>query len=752
MGVYEDLINTATDQIAQGGVATAEPQRQPISATASYDQLINQSAKNQAREISLAEPNNDKIDFWENIERGGWSGFFDRATFGVKPLVEASNLHSATQRFKRDRYSDSLQGRKEKVTDEKLITEYLDEQAEVQERGLTIAAKAGNVVFDMLPFMAEFIATGGLASLGKGALRKGTIKLLGKQAKTRAGRIITKTAELAGGAAVRTAVLPQRAALDFVKRRIPDIEKTKEGKILIGEVTETPFKSAYKAIGNQFIEFFSEETGAIIGKVGGKLIPKKVKTALETLRDAWVGGAKGRTALQFVKRIATKTGYNGVLEEFGEERLGDLMRVGFNIDQQEGDSTIERISKALFPGKEQALVELLAFSVPGVAQIGVANIVKRVTGVETAPKSISSPEVQKALDEQTTFSRKDVEELFDVKRSKAEMRQELFDDMTELRAESRTAPQEAAEDVGIEKEGVEGALVPPEQVEGLETDITPVTQAEGVTDVQKEKEAEKLIPPEGVTEAVPSIDDAKEQLLSVDNRAKGKPLSSTSLASSVEERKIFGGSAVPSKVDQSWAQATENGIAFGHLQNAQRISDDVIQTRRPLSDEESGALVHRKGQLIQEYTDLKNQIEKSQDEATIGALSTEASRVEAEFTNIRNAVDISGSARGRALNSQKMEIDEDFRILPVLAQAKTKNQAELSSAERKGFEDAVDKLKAKNTELEAKLKRTTEENASSTVRQGATKKFAQMSTEQKQADFVKVKTKLEGLLKAGCYR
>jgi len=128
----------------------------------------------QPNSTALAEP--EPIGFWENIEKGGWGGFFDRATFGIKPMVEAGMLYNATKRFQLDDYPRTEEGWQQRTEDKQRIVDYLTEQAELAERGLTIPAKVGTVVFDMLPFMAEFLATGGLASLGKAGAKK-SIKL-----------------------------------------------------------------------------------------------------------------------------------------------------------------------------------------------------------------------------------------------------------------------------------------------------------------------------------------------------------------------------------------------------------------------------------------------------------------------------------------------------------------------------------------------------------------------------------------------
>lgn len=439
MPTFDEMVNEYATGIRNmdAGIEPLQPidtqQARPVQQPArdqSFDQMIRDYSRDKARDQSLQQPIDqqgrpdpveDKIGFWENIDRGGWGGFFDKATFGVKPLVEAASLYGSVTRFQDDLYDGSSFGDDEREADQTKITEYLEEQAEIQERGLTIAAKAGNIVGEMLPFMVEFIATGGLAALGKKAVTKGILKLAtkvaGKSAVGAVGKLTARkaTAKLTGwvtSAAIRTALTPHRSIQGFIENRMPDLQISPEGQIIFGEAGDSPFRAAYKAIGNQLIEMASEESGAFLGllagKVASKLLPKGAVKAMRKLKDAWIGAGSGRTAQGFAD-VLKKGGFNGVLEEMGEERLGALMRVVAGIDDGEG-STFEKIGRALYPGQEQMWVELIAFSVPGVTQAGVAQIFK------------DQPD-------KTTYSRRDMVRMFGIKaNTSAEARQDLWDE------------------------------------------------------------------------------------------------------------------------------------------------------------------------------------------------------------------------------------------------------------------------------------------------------------------------------------
>lgn len=65
------------------------------------------------------------IGLGENIKMGGWSGFADRATFGVKPMIEAGMLYNATKRFKLDDYPRTDAGWDQRKEDKQAIIDYL---------------------------------------------------------------------------------------------------------------------------------------------------------------------------------------------------------------------------------------------------------------------------------------------------------------------------------------------------------------------------------------------------------------------------------------------------------------------------------------------------------------------------------------------------------------------------------------------------------------------------------------------------
>lgn len=319
----------------------------------------------------------EPIGFAENIQKGGWGGFFDRATLGVKPMVEAGILYKATQRYQLDDYPRSEEGWQQRLDDQERIVDYLTEQAERAERGLTVPAKVGTVVFDMLPFMVEFLATGGLASLGKAGAKKSILKLAQKYVSNRTARTVAGIGSTMVSAGIRSSLTPQHIAEKYFENQLPQMQLDENSHPILGDAKNTPATALYKAIGDWYIELLSEESGAGLAKMAKGIMPKGVNASasklMNSLRKAWIKAVPGRDSLAFAKRIGEKAGFHGILEEMGEERLGDVLRATFNIDDfNTKDGNVFDRLVASIPDGEQLLVEALAFSVPAAGRASIA--------------------------------------------------------------------------------------------------------------------------------------------------------------------------------------------------------------------------------------------------------------------------------------------------------------------------------------------------------------------------------------------
>jgi DNA repair protein RadC len=245
----------------------------------------------------------------------------------------------------------------------------IQEQEEIEHRGRTMPGQIAEGVLNMVPFALEFGMTGGAAAPLKEGAEVAATKVLGKYAKERAARAAIKTAGMAAGALGRTAAMPHRVASSVIDRMNPDYRIDGQD-LTIQKEGEKPFTAIAKGFGDVLIENFSEVLGADMGTAlskGTRSAMRRVNRIpgmgkfVSSLQDTWIKlNPKGSTA-DFLKKLYTKGGYNGIIEEMGEERVGDILRATFGI---QGDGNIiERLKQAV-PTPEQLAIEAGVFSIP----------------------------------------------------------------------------------------------------------------------------------------------------------------------------------------------------------------------------------------------------------------------------------------------------------------------------------------------------------------------------------------------------
>lgn len=202
---------------------------------------------------------------------------------------------------------------------------------EFESKGKTFGGKVATGVSRLPTWMLEFAATGGLASLGDDVAQKAGQKLLGKYAKTVAGKAAIRTSGLAVGAVVRTStgLLP----------RVGEKAAARQALIEIGVAGEEGWATSLaKAWGEVAIESFSEQLGGAISKglsAGLAKLPFGGKF-MSSLQEQW-SILTGGTAENFATKMLTKGGYSTILGEIGEERVATLLREATGVSDRKGN-------------------------------------------------------------------------------------------------------------------------------------------------------------------------------------------------------------------------------------------------------------------------------------------------------------------------------------------------------------------------------------------------------------------------------
>ncbi len=320
------------------------------------------------------------------------------------------------------------EGRQLSVEETETYKDFVLDMASQVVRGQTIPSTGWDCILQSVPYMAEFgigLATSGsgvgFASLGqtggkiavKKAVKDLTVKGIKdatkQQIKTQILKNTAKT--LATGSTLGVAKFNMKYFPHQGVKRWGEVELdrnlivTPEGQILLNEAEQNPATSILKAIGLMQIETLSETAGFAFNAVGKALNKYIAPKLLKHLPEKFVKNLEKLnrkvTGLSTVKALQ-KYGWNGVLEEYGEERVSDFLQTTFDLDGEKGYS-FEQFLTAMFPPKEQALAELMAFSIMGGMGLGIKK------GVDFANyKKISSNILQQSKNDDGTY---DVEKI-----------------------------------------------------------------------------------------------------------------------------------------------------------------------------------------------------------------------------------------------------------------------------------------------------------------------------------------------------
>jgi hypothetical protein len=379
-------------------------------------------------------PDTPKVGLGQRIKQMDAIDIAKRAPFSLVGIAENVELKLATERLKRDKYPYTLPPPTEhfapydmemaaagilwgdiKVNKEDDIA-YIERFLEKANQDLTIPAKAFEIGSYMPAWIIEFLATGGIAKVGSTAAKQGGARLLKRYAATKAGKAALKGAGFTGSVVTRGMVgMPHRAAEEIVTRRVPGIEKTPEGKIIITDVPEGWGTSIAKGIGSHLIEVASEETGAGINKLLGWGGAKAAKLPfagkiVTSIGKAW-SKLKPQNTPKIFQDLVTKGKFHGVLAELGEERVATVLHAVAKTQDIPGDNVFERIYNGLVNDMQNLPAEALAFGVLGAGRFVGGKLTEPPANYEAwlsaqtieagkVPKDIVS-KLAKALEEAT---------------------------------------------------------------------------------------------------------------------------------------------------------------------------------------------------------------------------------------------------------------------------------------------------------------------------------------------------------------
>lgn len=135
-----------------------------------------------------------------------------------------------------------------------------------------------------------------------------------------------------------------------------------------------------------------------------------------------------------------------------------------------------------------------------------------------------------------------------------------------------------------------------------------------------------------------------------------------------------------------------------------RLIDQVLNGKKgALSDKETVQLDLHVQELKNKYDAVNKQLVEANDPATIKDLSETSDAMEREMRSAEEAFAASGTEKGRALRAQRVEIDQDFRLLTMISKATKARGRELTRDERATIKEQSEKI----AELETKVAEAT---------------------------------------------
>lgn len=274
---------------------------------------------------------------------------------GVESTYKSVQLLNAVNRIKEDKYPDDTI----RQNDIDSVSNFLMKQEEERVRGVTLPGMITSGVAQTLPFMAEFVLTGGVASMVKGGARAGLKYALQEGVERNIARFATRAAGSVAVGATRTLLSPQRIAANTTQRRLQsNFEITDKGISLMDEAKEGWASALMKGTADTFIEQWSEEQGAFMTRVGGRFIPKPLRSSIEKV-------FKRLHPNMTLKNLYSKTGFNGFIEEMGEEGLGELLRAVTGVEDFGADDPHRMLDRVIAafddPDKWLATAGVIAF-------------------------------------------------------------------------------------------------------------------------------------------------------------------------------------------------------------------------------------------------------------------------------------------------------------------------------------------------------------------------------------------------------
>lgn len=139
-------------------------------------------------------------------------------------------------------------------------------------------------------------------------------------------------------------------------------------------------------------------------------------------------------------------------------------------------------------------------------------------------------------------------------------------------------------------------------------------------------------------------------------------------------RELLGLPAIPDAESSSWEGDLNQAKKTGIPERALDLADAIIASPRAFSPIETAGLVVKTAAVKTEYRAARKTLTESTDPENEVEAVAAISRLEGEFNRLDHALRASGTEKGRALNNQKLQIDDQLDLIAVRARVAVGNK------------------------------------------------------------------------------
>lgn len=299
------------------------------------------------KEMLQAPSKYDKSNGFLNFLKGSGDTFNNRDFWsaGMTQIARNLDIRDILEKVNENRNGKDIENFLTKG-EQALLDAFLTQTRIQSERANDLSGgyMAGQSAAQSVDFMAEFLATGGLAAAASGGAKKAVMKWIIKHTPSSSLRRETAkglawATESGLGTLARTPVMP--STYRGVTDELLQYKTDDEGNVLLDENKQPVLKSGWESFRdgftNSLIENISElssghiaGTLGVLGKATNKVLPRNIQSMFKKTGDAIASWKPVELYNNFSKtpvyKFLKETGFNGFVPEMAEEWYGNGLR------------------------------------------------------------------------------------------------------------------------------------------------------------------------------------------------------------------------------------------------------------------------------------------------------------------------------------------------------------------------------------------------------------------------------------------